>query len=473
MNDSDPDPEESSPAERHEPVRPRAYGPVHGAGYHRSRSDTQSAWMGNTIFFVGALFGMGLMLVILQLWPPDDEPDIAHYKEVREFVLENFVGDVDPKELVQGALDGMLDSLDEFSEYYVEGEIARVNRDTSGHFSGIGVVFRNRHELRQLLFPVPGSPAEEAGLRVGDVILAIDGQNIVGLPPEDVALLIQGPAGSSARFQVRGLDEEVREHEVLRRVLVDPSVRRIGIVDEARKVGYLAIVSFSNETVAEFDAAVAELQGQGMRALVIDLRDNRGGVLSAAVDIARRFVAEGRITSTEGRGLPEFEEADPDEAHYVGLPVVVLIDDTSASASEVLAGALQDHRMAVLVGTPTWGKGVVQTISRYPEHQAIAKVTSSYYYTPAHRNVGRRPEQDHDYGLVPDLEVPIDPAERIAIHGYLATYPPPPEALEALRAWEAAEGLKLVAEHPPDVHLDAALELLAGRNPQFEEETGP
>ena len=458
------------------PRPPHAYGPVHRSGAHRYRRDTGSAWMGNVIFFAGSVFGMGLMLLILYLWPPPEDPDVAHYREVRDFVQENFVEDVDRGTLLQSALRGMMDELDDYSEYYVEGETVQVRRETSGHFVGIGVVFRNGEvpgDHGRVLFPISDSPAAEAGVRVGDQILSIDGQSVEGLSDEAFEELLQGEVGSVARLQVRGRDGDLRDHEVTRRDMVDPSVRRIEIIDQARKIGYLAIHSFSNETAWEFDQAFEALQAKEMRGLVIDLRGNQGGVLSAAVAIARRFVAQGMITSTEGRGSPVSEKADPEDAHYIGFPLVLLVDHWSASSSEVLAGALQDHRAAVLIGRPTWGKGMVQTISRYPAHDAIAKVTSSYFYTPAHRNLERLVGGNSDHGLEPDIEIELEDDEVRAIYRYVKAIPPPVEALGALRAWEEAEGIELITDRPPDPHLDAAITLFSGRNPLVEEEREP
>jgi carboxyl-terminal processing protease len=448
--------------------QPGAFGPVHRAGSHRFRRDTTSAWMGNVIFFTGSLFGMGLMLLIVNLWPPEDDPDIAHYKEVRDLVMESYVEDVDRLTLVQSALRGMLDELGLYSRYYVEREVAEVTRETSGHFVGIGVVFRGGvapEHIGQVLFPVADSPAAEAGLRVGDQILSIDGQSISGFSSGKFSELIQGLAGSAVELQVLGLDGTHRGLEVIRRDLLDPSVRRVTLIDPERKIGYLAIHSFSNETAREFDAGFARLKQEGMQALIVDLRGNQGGVLSAAVTIARRFIDRGEITATEGRGYPVREVADREEAKHLGFPLVVLVNDRSASSSEVLAGALQDHRVAVLIGEPTYGKGMVQTISRYPEYDAIAKVTSSFFYTPAHRNLERNVGGNAAHGLVPDLEVHLSDEEAVEILRYIRTIPPPPEALPALRSWELAEGIELIPDRPADPHLAAGLALFSGEFP--------
>jgi len=412
-------------------------------------------------FLLGTFFGMGLMLAILDLWGPGEETDVEHYREVRDLVTTTYVGDVEEADLLEHALEGMLGGLDAYSDYYVSEEVDEIDRDTSGQTIGIGVILRYR-DAPQVLFPLSGSPAREAGLRVGDEILAIDGNETAGLESSDLNDLIQGEAGTSVVLRVRGLDGREREHEVERREMPLPSVRRVRLLDDERDVGYIALTSFTNRSVEEFDEAVDRLLADGMRALVLDLRGNQGGVLASAVDIARRFVTEGVLTSTRGRGEPNVERADPEFAWYAELPLVLLVDGSSASASEVLAGALQDHRVAVLVGEPTYGKGVVQTITRYPERRAIAKLTTSYYFTPAERCLQRGTE-GHDWGLLPELSVEIDQDARLEVYRYLhGTFEPPQEALPALEAWEQESGEELIVEPPADEQLDAALAIFAG-----------
>ena len=419
----------------------------------------------NVLLLIGTFFGMGLMLLILQIWGPEEEEDIEHYRDVRNLVLDTFVGEVDREQLLENALRGMLTGLDDYSDYYVSEETAAINRDTSGRAIGIGVIMRYQDSPR-ILFPLAGSPAMEAGLRVGDEIIAIDGQSTEGLDAASLNTLMQGEAGTPVRIRVRGLDHCEREHEVIRRELPIPSVRRVQLIDEERDIGYLALTSFSNRTTEEFDEAVSQLQAKGMRGLVIDLRGNQGGVLSSAVEISQRFVREGVLTSTRGRGEEHVESADPELAWYFDLPLVLLVDGRSASASEVLAGALQDHRAAVLLGEPTYGKGMVQTISRYPERRAIAKVTTSYYYTPADRNLQRGVE-GHDFGLLPDFHVEGIGDDQQSLYTYLhRTFEPPAEALPALLDWERESGLELVAKAPADPQLEAALAVFAGQTPR-------
>jgi carboxyl-terminal processing protease len=417
------------------------------------------------IFVTGAFFGMGLMFFVFQLWGPGRDSDLQHYREVRDLVLSTYVGEVTEEELLESSLRGMLGELDDYSQYYVQEETDRLDIDTSGHTVGIGVIVRDL-DGPVVLFPVEGSPAARAGVRVGDRLLEVDGTDTEGLPAEEVSALMRGEPGSRLALRVRGLDGGERRLAIDREELLVPSVRRVRLVDEGLGIGYLALTQFTGESAEEVDRAIADLESRGMRGLVLDLRGNSGGVLRAAVEIARRFVPEGLITSTEGRGEPRLEEADPEAARLAGMPLVVLVDGLSASASEVLAGALQDHRAAVLVGTPTFGKGLVQTISRYPGRRAIAKLTTSYYYTPAHRNLQRGTAPGSDHGLVPDVTVELDADTQRKVVRFLLAFEPPASVLPELRAWAEREDLGLELDPPRDPQLATALELLAGRRPE-------
>jgi len=426
------------------------------------RHDDASARLASLLFVTGTFFGMGLMFFVLQFWSPGSQDDVEHYREVRDLVLNSYVGEVDEEQLLESALRGMLGELDDYSTYYyAQEDTAEVDRDTTGQMTGIGVVTTDI-DGPVVRFPVEDSPALAAGVRVGDRILRIDGVGTEGMAPEDVSALIRGPEGSTLTMRVEGRDGSERPLEIERRSLPIPSVRRVRFIDEGRKIGYLVLTSFSNRSVLELDAAVSSLQAEGLQALVIDLRFNRGGVLRSAVEIARRFIPEGVITSTEGRGTPYYELADAERANLAGLPLVVLVDGNSASASEVLAGALQDHRAAVLVGTPTYGKGLVQTIRRYPERSAIAKLTTSYYYTPAHRNVQRGNTKESEFGLVPDIEIVLDRETHQTIFEFLTAFEPPASLLPDLRAWSDEANLNIQLDPPADPQLDAALALLRG-----------
>ena len=399
------------------------------------------------------------------MWLLAEDEDLAHYRRVREFVAESFVGETDPDRMVDDALHGLARGLDPYSRYYDAAETRELERETAGRYTGIGAVFRNPLSEARVLFTLPGSPAERAGLAVGDRIVRIAGRDLAGDDGTALRSGLADPTPAEIALTVVGLDGRTRELELRRDTLIDPTVRHEAIVDAARGTGYVAITSFSHETPAEFDRAFERLRSKGMRALIVDLRGNPGGVLAAAVRVAQRFVAEGVIVSTEGRGSPIVHRADETEAWYRDTPLALLVDDGSASASEVLAGALQDHRCAVVVGGPTYGKGMVQTIRHFPDAAAVVKVTTSYYYTPAHRNLERSVDPGRKSGIEPDLAIVLAPVEQRALHERLGRYSPPEEALAALRAWEASERVVLIDPPPSDAQFAAALELFAGHRP--------
>jgi carboxyl-terminal processing protease len=396
---------------------------------------------------------------------PSEEPDLRQYREVRDFLSRSFVRDTSSSKLLDLALHGMAEGLDEYTRYYSGEETRVLERETGGRYTGIGAVFRDPVHAGQILFTLPGSPADRAGLRVGDRILSVDGKGLDELGEDGLRAALGGEEPARLAIGLADIDGRTRETSLWRTSIVDPTLRHSRMLDAEAGVGYLALNSFSHETLGEFDRALERLREQGAHALVLDLRGNPGGVLVAAVAIARRFVPEGLIVSTEGQGAPVEHHADPAQAWHQGMPLVVLVDDRSASASEVLAAALQDHRAAVVVGTPTYGKGRVQTMRRFPEMQAAAKVTTSYYYTPAHRNLDRSSHPGRDFGIVPDLVVPVSAAEARVVHAYLASYGAPAEALAVLRAWEQREGTRIVPDPPEDHQLAAALALMRGDRP--------
>ncbi|TDJ69315.1 MAG: hypothetical protein E2O39_11690 [Planctomycetota bacterium] len=421
---------------------------------------------GSTLFVGGMVAGVLVALIVEEVWPAAGEPDIEHYRDVRDFVRESFVREVSNEELLDHALHGMVAALDEYSRYYNRAESIELERETTGRYTGIGVVFRRPIADGQVLFALADSPAERAGVRVGDRFLAVDGRPIPGITETELRELIDDPEQGALEIVVLGLDGARRELRIRPDSVVDPTVRHARLIGETRSIGYVSILSFSRQTPAEFGRAFEFLTERGMQALVIDLRRNYGGVLDSAEEIANRFIPPGAvIVSVEGRGEPVVRRSGSSAGQDGHLPLVLLVDGGSASASEVLAGALQDHLTAVVVGSPTYGKGMVQTIRKFRETETRAKVTTAYYYSPTHRNFERTVDPGREHGILPDVEIPIGALEQREIHSFLARYSPPLDAIPAIEAWEAAEGTKLIERHPADAQLDAAIALLAGHRP--------
>lgn len=414
---------------------------------------------GQALFVLGLAAGLLGALAVERAARLFLDRDIELVRAVRDMTLEEFVGEVDSAELVDDALTGMLEGLDDYSHYYGPREIPELERETSGEFLGIGVVFR-KDEVGQILFPYPDSPADRAGLKVGDRIVTAAGAAVSAMETSDLQSLLHEE--EEVRLAVEGL-EGVRRDVVLQPdVVLDPTVRHTRMLDAERGIGYLSIRSFSHRTPEEFDRAVEELRARGLRGLVLDLRANPGGILDAAVAIANRFVPAGTLVATRTRSETLVTEADPERATLAGLALVVLVDRRSASASEVLAAALQDHAVAALIGEPTWGKGTVQTLKRIGDERAVVKITTAHYCSPSLRTIEHTDDAEHS-GIAPDLWVALPTEEQREIHRFLSTYSPPEAALAALRAWEEREHVELIEPPPSDKQLNAALALLTGK----------
>ncbi len=410
-----------------------------------------------------ALFVLGLATGLLAALAVDRaaryllDRDIELVRSVRDLTLAEYVREVPPEELIDDALAGMLAGLDAHSRYYGPQEIAELDRETSGEFLGIGVVFREG-EPGRILFPYPGSPAEKAGLRVGDRVVGADGHAVDTLSVRELRGLLQRE-GADVRLELEALEGGRREVSLRPDVVLDPTVRHARMLAPERGLGYVCIRAFSHRTPDEFDQAVAGLQAHGLRALVLDLRLNPGGILDAAIAIANRFVGAGVLVATRTRTETRVTEAEPERATLAGLPLVVLLDQDSASASEVLAAALQDHAAAVLVGEPSYGKGTVQTLKRIGRARAVVKLTTASYCSPSLRRIEHEDGDAEHSGIAPDLWVPLTPGERGEVFAFLRGYSPPENALAALRTWEERDGLDLVEEAPMDRQLVAALAL--------------
>jgi len=420
----------------------------------------RSSGTGQALFVLGLASGLLAAILVDRTARFFLDRDIELVRAVRDMASEEFVREVAPEELIDDALRGMLSGLDRYSHYYGPGELSELERETSGEFLGIGVVFRSS-EVGRILFPYPGSPADEAGLCVGDRIVSAAGKVVSSMSMRELqSLLHQG--GGEVLLGVEGLDGTSRDVVLRPDVVLDPTVRHARLLDPERGIGYLSIRSFSHRTPEEFDRAVQGLGAGGLRGLVLDLRANPGGILDAAVTIANRFIARGALVRTRTRSELSTTEARAEQATLAGLPLVVLIDGASASASEVLGAALQDHCVAVLVGEPSYGKGTVQTLRRIGGQRAVVKITTATYFSPSLRRIEHDEQDASQGGIAPDLWLPLAEDERDEIHRFLFSYSPPEPALEALRAWEQAEHATLIEAPPADRQLDTALALLTG-----------
>jgi len=312
------------------------------------------------------------------------------FVEVLHAVQTSYVDPVQPQSLVTGGMRGMVKGLDPWSQYLDEREYANLQSTLAGSFDGIGAVVDEHEGYPVVIAPIEGSPAWEAGLRPGDVILRIDGHGTFGLGMPEVSARLHGAPGTRAVLTLaREGETEERDVTIERRRVETKGVPVAFIA--APGVGYLRLANFSERSGAEVHAALDSLRGAGARSLVLDLRGNPGGLVDQAVEIAQRFVPEGSLlVSTKGRspGVEHRFVATKNQPE-LSWPMAVLIDGGSASASEIVAGALQDLDRAIVVGSASFGKGSVQNIYPLRGRAGALKLTTALYYTPSGRSIHR------------------------------------------------------------------------------------
>lgn len=308
--------------------------------------------------------------------------------------------DVDKSEEADGLYKGLLDSLgDPYSVYYTEEEYQELVSDTEGTYSGIGayVSMDNDIEMPRISGFIEGSPAEEAGVQVDDIIYEVEGESTQGLELSVVVSKIKGEEGTTVHIKFyRQSTGEYPEFDIERKTIESPTV---STEMKDNNIGYLRITEFDTVTYDQFIEGYTDLQEQGMEALILDLRSNPGGSLSVVCDIARQLLPEGTIVYTVDREGNR-EDYECDGKNEIQIPVVVLVNGYSASASEILSGALKDYNKATLIGTTTYGKGVVQRIFNFTDGTAI-KLTISNYYTPNGNDI-------NGVGIEPDEVLELD-----------------------------------------------------------------
>lgn len=314
------------------------------------------------------------------------------------FIEVNYVDGIDDKKLVDGAIDGMVKSLGDPHSIYMDQDMyKRLKQHNEGTFGGIGVLmsFSDPNKV-EILGVNEDSPGEKAGLQKGDVIVAVNGEATAGRPPEDVAASIRGEEGTDVTLTIHREGEEDKDYVITRATIQMKTAAGQMIPDN---IGYIRIASFGEHTGDEFKAAYQKLKDEGMKGLIIDLRADPGGLVNTCVDIANMVVPKGEIVSVVDRsGRKEVYESTLESQEY---PIVVLIDGNSASASEILAGALQDRGAATLVGEKSYGKGSVQVVLPMLQGDAM-KLTIAKYYTPSGRSIDGT-------GIEPDVPVQLDP----------------------------------------------------------------
>ncbi|WP_026283455.1 S41 family peptidase [Rhizobium sp. 2MFCol3.1] len=424
-----------------------------------------------SLVLVGALMGATAMSVIYSAGVPAEAAGASTYKELSVFgdvferVRAQYVTPPAEDKLIENAINGMLSSLDPHSSYMNAKDAADMQTQTKGEFGGLGIEVTMEDELVKVITPIDDTPAAKAGVLAGDYISEIDGQSVRGLKLEDAVEKMRGAINTPIKLTLirKGADKPI-ELTIVRDVVAVQAVKS-RVEDD---VGYLRIISFTEKTYPDMEKAIEKIKNtvpaDKLKGYVLDLRLNPGGLLDQAIQVSDALLQRGEVVSTRGRNPDETRRFNAGPGDLTdGKPVIVLINGGSASASEIVAGALQDLRRATVLGTRSFGKGSVQTIIPLGENGAL-RLTTALYYTPSGRSI-------QGTGITPDIKVeeplPDD------LKGKMVT-----EGESALRGHikgqsETDEGSGSVAYVPPDpkddVQLNYALDLLRGKktDPSF------
>ncbi len=360
-----------------------------------------------TVFFVvvaAFFFGAGLGLVAAWRTPAvaaeSNYENLKVFAEVMALVQNYYVEEKTSKDLTQGAIHGMLRTLDPHSAFMDRDSYDARKQETEGQFGGLGIEITVRDNYVVIVAPIEDTPAERAGLLAGDKIIKIDGTVAKDMDIMDAVKRMRGKVGTSVKLNIyREQGDKTFDIDIVRAIVKVRSVK-YGLIDN--DTGYLRIVSFTSETSHDTQAAMKELRGKGMKQLVLDLRNDPGGLLKGAVEVSEEFIKEGEvIVSTRGRTSDQNTRFLSHNTHADTVtPVVVLINAGSASASEIVAGALKDHHRGVIAGVRSFGKGSVQTVRELSDGSGLS-LTTARYYTPAGIMI-------HGIGIEPDVEVKLD-----------------------------------------------------------------
>ena len=324
--------------------------------------------------------------------------ELSLFGDVFEKVRSQYVDDVSDDTLIEGAINGMLTSLDPHSNYLNAKNFTDMKVQTRGEFGGLGIEVSMENGLIKVVSPIDDTPAARAGLKPGDLITQIDSSPVQGMTLPEAVEKMRGPVNSEITLKIRRTGKDPFDVKLVRATIKIQSVRSHL---ENNNIGYVRITSFNEQTDVGLENAMKNLKqqaGNKLVGIVLDLRNNPGGLLDQAVAVSDAFLDKGEIVSTRGRRADDAQRYNAHPGDITGgLPVVVLINSGSASASEIVAGALKDHHRAILMGTKSFGKGSVQTIIPLPGHGAM-RLTTARYYTPSGRSIQAK-------GIEPDIIV--------------------------------------------------------------------
>lgn len=355
----------------------------------------------------------GIFLSKWSLLESVNADDNSHYTRIKTFteslslVKKNYVEEVEEKELVYGAIKGMLSSLDPHSSFMPPEAFKEMQIDTRGEFGGLGIQIGMKDKALTIIAPIEDTPADKAGVLAGDIIIKIDGESTKDLSLQDAVTKLRGPKGTKVTITIfrEGLEKPL-DITITRDIIKLKSVKSKVIDDN---IGYIKLTQFQEQSSADMGKALKDLSEKSINALILDMRNNPGGLLKGAVDITSQFLPPGKlVVYIKGRSGDKTDFDTVNGNKYYDYPMVVLVNGGSASASEIVAGALQDWGKAVVLGTQTFGKGSVQTVIPLSDGSAL-RLTTARYYTPKGRSI-------QTTGITPDIVVKLQTKDGIKTH---------------------------------------------------------
>ncbi len=354
--------------------------------------------------------------------PSEDDYELFQvFADTLDQVERNYVKDVSRRELMEAAIHGVLSKLDPYSNYIGPEDISRFKTSVESQFGGIGIQIGMEYghgpdepAMLKVISPLIGTPAYRAGIEAGDTILEINGKSTRGIDRDEAVRQLKGEPGTKVTLLIRHLGATENETVNITRewvhvdtVLGDrrkPDDTWDFMLDHDKHIGYVRIVAFSRDTAEDVKKAVQELNKEGLKGLIIDLRFNPGGLLNSAIEVSDLFVSSGRIVSTKGRNTPERVWEAQKEGTFEGFPMAILVNRYSASASEIFSACLQDNKRAKVIGERTWGKGSVQNVIELEGGKSALKLTTASYHRPNGKNIHRFPDskETDEWGVMPD-----------------------------------------------------------------------
>ena len=315
------------------------------------------------------------------------------------FLLQNYyVEDVEFETLIEGAIDGMLNKVDRYSYYMSSSEYEEMQQEYEGHYGGIGIVITMRDNKLTIVSPIKNTPGERAGLRAGDIITAIDGEETADMSQMKAVDMMRGEEGTDVVLTIDRGDQETFDVEITREDIEVPYVETEMKTDN---IGYISLAQFIENVGTKVETAVNDLKDQGAQGIILDLRNNPGGLLNEAVDVSSAFIDQGVIVSVKQKDETErILKVNQEIEADTETPLIILINKGSASGSEIVAGAVKDYDRGKLMGTTTFGKGVVQSVVPLKDGSAVS-LTTARYYTPDGNYI-------HEQGIEPDVKVELD-----------------------------------------------------------------